>query len=828
MRIVARSFLRHLTRRRSLSILQLLGIACGVAAVMGMTLSAKAALTSFSQAVEFLRGKSTHLMERPAGPMDEAVLTDVMHDPAVDAFSPVIDRRILLKNGDSVRLLGIDPFLDRTLRPDLYRFPPEESGDDAERYRSFLFDERTVFVEAGLAGVLGTGPGKTLETSKGSLSVAGIFPNPSGEPLLLMDIAHTQTLFGLQGKIDRVDLIVNDEQAFRSRWEKGYLIQSNKQRKETLGAMLGAFRLNLEALSLLALFVGVFLIYNTAMFTVVSRTKEVGILRSLGARQREIVVAFLSQILLFGLMGGILGGAAGYFLSCFLTSVIGNTISSLYFFLRPSPLPWSWWIPAIGGLFGCCVSLLGSFFPLAELARVDPVSTLRGRTPQRGNRKKAWKAAVFGAASVAAGCILLYLSHVDVYVGFAGTFGILFGCSLFAGITLLALGPSIRFALRGVGGLPGKIAAGNIRQNLGRTGVAVAAFMVALSMSIGLSAMIGSFRESLKWWMDSQLTGDLYISTVSEIPVPESFYEELKTIPGIGGIDPYRNVQIIYRDKPVTVASIDASVLKRYTKFGWLSGGNENWDPVERGAVIISESFSRNFGANRGGTITLQGADGPVDLPVQAVFYDYTTEHGLIMMDRSTYLRIYGDHSISSLAVFLDPGSLAGREVIDAVKARARALGLPVFTRAQLHDNILGVFDKTFAVTRSMRIMAIIIAFFGIAGALMTLFIERSREFGIYRSLGFSTSQVAVMTLLEALGMGSVSFILSTVTGTALAVILIRVINLQSFNWTIFYYPAWQPYVMAGAVALAASVAAALYPIWKVCRTYPQMQIREE
>ena len=246
------------------------------------------------------------------------------------------------------------------------------------------------------------------------------------------------------------------------------------------------------------------------------------------------------------------------------------------------------------------------------------------------------------------------------------------------------------------------------------------------------------------------------------------------------------------------------------------------------GAVIISESFSRNFGVNAGGTVTLQGSNGPVDLPVQAVFYDYTTEHGLIMMDRSTYLNIYGDHTISSLAIFSDPANPLTQELIDEIKIRARERELPVVTRSQLHNNILAVFDKTFAVTRSMRILAIIIAFFGIAGALMTLFIERSREFGIYRALGFSTPQVAVMTLLEALGMGAVSFALSTVSGTVLAVILIKVINLHSFNWTIFYYPAWQPYALAGATALVASLAAALYPAWKVCRTYPQMQIREE
>ncbi len=127
-----------------------------------------------------------------------------------------------------------------------------------------------------------------------------------------------------------------------------------------------------------------------------------------------------------------------------------------------------------------------------------------------------------------------------------------------------------------------------------------------------------------------------------------------------------------------------------------------------------------------------------------------------------------------------------------------------------------------------MRVLTIVVAFFGIAGALLTLYMERQKEFGIYRALGFSTRQVADMTLMEGLGMGLVSFLLSTGVGTVLALLLIRVINLRSFNWTIFYYPSWEPYLLAGATAVLASLGAALYPIWKVYRTYPRMQIREE
>ncbi len=816
-------------KRRSLSVLQLMGIACGVAAAIGMALSAGSALSSFAKAVEFLRGKSTHVIARPAGPMDETAIKDLMVDPAVEAFSPVLDRQVRLESGHTVRLLGIDPFLDRVIRPQLeYTRSNRDRTRRQSQFVDFLQSERSVLVESGLAAQLGVRTGGAVPTPRGNLHVLGLFPNPSGEPLLLMDIAHAQDLFGLSGHIDRVDLILRDEPAFRARWSEGYRIQSHKQRKETFVAMLAAFRLNLEALSLLALFVGVFLIYNTSMFAVVSRRRDVGILRSLGTYRKEIVAAFLVEIMLFGIVGGAFGGALGYLLSRFLTNLLGDTITNLYFFLRPAAPAWSGWIVPAGAFLGCGASLLGGFLPLQELVRLDPVETLSGRTADRTTEKQMQHVALVGLCVIVLGIILLLMSFLHVYVGFAGIFVFLLGITLITGALLIFIGRPLKWFLYKLGGLPGKIAAGNIRQNLGRTSVAVSAFMIALALSIGLGAMIGSFRQSLLWWMNTQLRADLYISTVSDTHVPEEFYREISAIPGVTGVDPFRNVQVTYKDTQISITAIDASVLQRHTHFGWLRGGNENWDGVKRGAVIVSESFSRRFRIKEGHTVTLEGVNGPETLKVEAVFYDYTTEHGLIMMDRTTYLRIFNDRTINSLGIFIDPGNPNRQEIFEEVRRRAGLIGLPVLTQNQLQGNILTLFDSTFAVTRSMRIMAIIVAFFGISGALLTLFIERRRDFGIYRALGFSTFQIAVMTLLEGLAMGVVSFLFSTVTGTAVAIMLIKVINLRSFNWTIFYYPEWQPYFLTGAVALCASIGAALYPMWKVRRTYPQIQIREE
>jgi putative ABC transport system permease protein len=826
---VTRSFLNYTLRRRWLTALQLLGIAFGVAATVGIVLSSRAALTGFSRAVEFLKGKSTHAIERPAGPMDEDMLARLARDPAVDAFSPVIERSLRLAGGEAARLLGIDPLLDRVLRPELsYADFAAPNGGSLRDRLSFLLDDNEVLVESGLAQRLGLSRGDILKTARGDFEVAGIFPNPSGEPLVLMDIARAQALFGLAGRVDRVDLILNDGPGFVSRWKDGYVIQTSLMRRETLTHMLKAFDLNLQALSLLALFVGIFLIYNTAMFAVVSRKKDVGILRSLGATRSEIVAAFVTEVLLLGSSGGMLGGGLGFFLSRALTGEMGSTISNLYFFLRPSPPSWSISIVIFGTFLGGAVSVLGSLWPLSELVRLDPAQALTGRTADRKAGSSARKLAAFGLGLILLSLLVIGISSRRVYLGFAGSFGFLTGASLLTALALVILSPALKRTLGRLGGLPGKMAAGNIHLNLGRTSVAVAAFMVALSMSIGLSTMIGSFRHSVERWLDRQINADLYISSMDEMDVPLALYDDLRSVEGIEGIDTYRSVPVPYHGTSTFVSAVDASVLQKFAGFTFLQGGRENWDRVRAGGVIVSESFARRFGVKAGDTVTLNGVHGPARLAVAAVFYDYTSEHGVIMMDRAGYLRLFGDPTMDSLGIFVDPHNPRRRDILAEVTRRAEAWGLPVFLRDGLHANALRVFDSTFAVTLSMRALAIIVAFFGIAGAILTLFIERQREFGIYRALGFSTFQVAGITLLEGLAMGLLSFLLSLGVGTAMAVILIKVINLRSFNWTIFFHPAWTPYVLAAVTAVLASLGASVIPIVKAWRTYPQMQIREE
>jgi putative ABC transport system permease protein len=266
---------------------------------------------------------------------------------------------------------------------------------------------------------------------------------------------------------------------------------------------------------------------------------------------------------------------------------------------------------------------------LVELIRTDPVKALSGRVGSRENVRKARKSAVAGLYVLAASLILLIPRKAHIYVSFAGIFGFVVGVSLLTGVALIHLTPALKWTLYRLGNLPGKVAAGNIRQNLGRTGVAIAAFMVALSMSIGLGAMIGSFRQSLIWWMDTQIRAELYVGKLDEAEVPERFYENRNTRQECPSLP---NVQVMYGDA-LLCERVDASGPALYPV--WLEGGNENRTGQTRRGDHLGR-FLAPFPVQSGDTIVLQGIQGPADFRVGAIFYDYTTEHGLVMMDRST------------------------------------------------------------------------------------------------------------------------------------------------------------------------------------------------
>ena len=461
-------------------------------------------------------------------------------------------------------------------------------------------------------------------------------------------------------------------------------------------------------------------------------------------------------------------------------------------------------------LLGCGASLLGAFSPGRSWCGPTPSRLFSGRTASRGQKKgpesRSRRLGNTGSRLDPSFCLLLpYLFRVCQF------FALLIGASLLTGLILISSAPGAQAASLPSGGLAGKVAAGNIRQNLGRTAVAVAAFMVALSMSIGLSSMIGSFRQSLIWWMGTQLQADLYIGKIDEVEVPESFYEEMRTLPGIGRGRPVPKRSGHLPGTPIYITAVDASVLQRYARFGWLKGGNENWEPVKKGGVIISESFQRRFGVKAGDQVVLEGSRAPPSSGRRGLLRLHLGAR-VMMMDRSTYLNIFGDRTINNLGIFIDPGNPGGRSSLTEVARRAQDRGLPVYTQDQLRENILAVFDTPLPSPGPCGLMAIIVAFFGIAGALLTLFMERRREFGIYRALGILHAPGGPHDPPGRPRHGAGQFSPERRRGNGPGLAADQGDQSQEFQLDDFLLPVLGALLMAAVTAVLASLGAAVYP----------------
>ena len=821
MRFILKAFLSYIPRRRALSALLTLGVAFGVASAIGMEISSRQTLKSMERTVSFAGGTATHILRSTAGALDESILKELSSDRSVERFAPVIDKMVSLQAYGLLRVLGVDPFLEPPFRGWLY-----EGG--REDYLALFNGHSKLILDKKFAATIGVEKGGKIVTDRGEAIVANFFNVPSDQPMALMEISAAQKFFSIEGKINRVDLILNDPEGFIDRWGKRYSVMTAGENRAILKGMLASFQLNLKAISLLGLFIGIFLVYNTATFAVASRKKDAGILLALGAYRREVGLAFMSELVILGLLGGLIGSFVGYAFSLFLTEIVGTTVSNLYFFLAPEKPEWSWLYSLTGAALGLSTCLIAGARPVAQYVTIKPLEVLHGRAPEKDSRRNAL---YYGLAGVllAALAAILYLLELEGFFPGALVVTLLFISASFLAplITYYSMTAVRPFFMRNLG-VKGAVSVENLKRRLGRTSVAVAAFSVALAASIGMGLMITSFRSTLVWWLNSQLTGQIYIATAAELEIPEEFFERIKTIPNIDGVDPYTNVRVFIGGDFANISAVNPLVLKRFADFGWFEGDDESWDEVEAGKVIISESFYRRFNVSSGDEIPLNTPVGVARLRVAGIFYDYTSEHGVLMMSRGKYISLFGDHSIDSLGIFFDNDNKMKNLAISEIKALAESYRLPVQEKEGLHTDILSVFDSTFATTRSMQFLALIIASLGLLGSMLTMLIEKKKDLGIFRALGLGRGDIIAMTALEGIFVGAISIFISMFLGVLVSFVLINSINMQSFNWTIFFNLEARPFIEAFFACSVGTILSLVYPLWIVFRTYPNLQLRND
>ena len=839
-----RTGLRDLVRRPLHTGLMLLGVALGVSVVVAIDLANSAARRGFVRSAEAVAGRATHQVRGGSVGLPEEVYRRLRVDHGVRRSAPVVEGVVIATQlgRQPLRVLGIDPLSEAPFRGHLGE---GKLADPA--FAAFFTDPSAVLIGAAFAERHGLAPGSSLRVQAGdrreTLRVLGLVESADPESrrtldaLLLLDVGSAQRLLGMPGRISHVDLILADADVRSvARWlPPGARLVGASEQAETVAQLTAAFELNLVALSLLALVVGMFLVYNTVLFSVVQRRAVFGTLRTLGTTPGQLLRLILAETLLTAAAGALLGVGLGYVLGQSAVRLVTRTINDLYYVVSVGGAPLSLATAAKGVATGLGAALLAALGPALEAARVEPVTALRPSTFETRARRLVPALALVGLAVSLLGALGLALATRSLLASFAALFGVVLGLALVAPAFTVGLMRLLRPAASRLLGPIGRLATGTVARAVSRTGVAAAALMVAVSVTIGVSVMIASFRSTVANWLELTLQADIYVSAASPggarsgVSLSDDVAALVAAVPGVAGVETVRLVLVPSPLGEVRLAVTDGTRERNASLYRFSEGSpRDTWARVRDGAVLVSEPFAFRHGIPpHAGAVTLQTDRGVLPFPVAGIYYDYASEQGTVLMVREVYERYWDDRARSSVAAYVAPGHDPG-VVTDAVRRALGGRALQVVENRALRSAALRIFDRTFAVTEALRVLAVVVAFIGVWSALLALQVERTRELGTLLALGLLPRQLWGLTLVETGLIGLAAGLLSLPTGLALAVILIEVINVRSFGWTMQLELPPLVLVQALALSVLAALLAAVYPVLRLQRMSVAAALRHE
>ena len=853
---------RYLERHPLLVVLNVLSVALGVAVYLAIQIANHSANRSFAAGIDLVAGKA-HLEIR--GDVDETLWPLVARQPGVQAVTGLVEGKITFPDwpGEYLHVLGVDLFSGEAFRifgvgspgegPPLDRWMGQAGqlavGQAfAARHRLTVGDTFRILVNSEVKTA-------TVAALLDSRDAAGDLP----EDLAVMDIGWAQELFARQGRLSSLQIRLDDpSRAAAVAAQLNALLPPNlhaeppRQRSFQIEHMLSAFQLNLTALSMVSLLVGVFLVYNTIAASVARRRVEIGILRSLGTTRAEIRLLFLGEAMVFGVFGIVLGMAGGVALARLLTGAVAQTISSLYVLLSIDRM---WLNPAqfaIAALFGFATVLAGAWLPASDAAGVDPVDSLSlGAHPALAQARaphRAWLGV--GALVLGALCAWYALHGGRPPWSFVSAFFVLGGFAFFSPMATWIFGALAARAQRL--DLTWRLAADHLRQSIHRNSVTVAALAAAVAMSVALMVMIFSFRSSVDAWIHHGIVADLFIAPASnevigrEAAVPPAAIAWLRARPEVRGVDTLHELECTFEKTAPRAAaaahnSPDAAGQEGNVRLDVIQGeyrhnltflGGDDDGKMARvfhdRCVAVSEPLARKFHLRDGDHLWLVTPHGPAELEIAGVYSDYTRDQGAILIARDNFQRWWNDPRVESLAVYLRPGA-AAQPLADAFRAQFSQSGeFAIYSNRRLRQRILSVFDQTFAVTYVLRSVAVMVAIAGIFLSVTTLAAEREREIGVFRAVGASRAQVQRLLMTEAGMIGAVATLLGLASGLLLAMVLTWVVNPAFFGWTISLHLPWSSLLATPLWIIPAALLAAWHPAWRASRRPIAATVREE
>jgi putative ABC transport system permease protein len=830
----------------------IIGVGLGVAMIVAIDLANGAANRAFSLSTEAVAGKTTHqIVGGPSG-LDEDIYVALRQQLGYRLSAPIVEGYVVAEELDMqpMRLLGVDSFAESPFRN--YLDNDSTGFADNNGFTAFIVQPNTVLLSAVLANQYNLNVGDPIHIQAGgrrqTLQIVSVLKSDGKneqrglDGLLITDIGTAQEVLGKVGILDRIDLIISEGTQGEETLKRITAILPLGARVEqptdsAVEEMTAAFRLNLTALSMLALLVGMFLIYNTVVFSVVQQRSVLGSLRALGMTRSQIFSIILIEAGFLGVIGTALGLGLGYLLGRGAVQMVTTSINDLFFVVTVRRID----VPPLtllkGAVIGIVAALIAAALPAYEATNVRPASALR-----RSNIEERVRTTLNWVSGVGVGILLLgtalLIPEWHLIITFVGIFAIIIGISLLTPILTLGL----MRTLSGLSSVVGKsfsplirLAIRDITRSLSRTSVAIAALMVAVSVIVGVGLMIGSFRLTVERWLTDLLQADIFVSAPSLIsdqttfPLAHSVVEKLETFPGIAQIATSRLVDVRAGDLGIIqliALSMDIAGEKRHYKTA-VGDRTTTWKALEAGGLIINEPMSNRFKLGVGDEVTLLTDWGERRFPIVAVAYDFDVKSGALI-DDAVYRTYWNDVNLSSAALFVETGVDVDTKINELREAFAGEAELVIRSSRGLREHSLAIFDRSFSITVALQMLATLVAFIGILSALMSLQLERRREIGTLRAVGMTRRQLWRLTLVETGLMGTTAGILAMPTGFVLAVILIYIINLRSFGWTLQMYLQPVYFLQALTVALIAALLAGVYPAWRVGRMQPADALREE
>jgi len=841
--LLVRFSLRHWRRGPGQAALLVVILALGVAVYFSIRLANRAVLASFERFTEVISRETDFVISAPAGSLPETLLPElraalgtrpvhlipVLETTAVRARDDAIAE---LGSGESFRLVGLDLVGLQNLRE-------EDATPEPVRaeWAGGLGKPHAVFVSRALGVPPGGALRLVVDDRIVTLEIAGFIPQRGNEPaaprsLLIMDLPALQALAERRGQMDRVEFFIEAgplraerraaattliSDAAQGRW----LIATGTDRRASGALMTRAFRLNLTALSFIALAVGLYLIFQALDGAVLRRRQEIAILLSLGVEERTIGRAWLLESLLVGVLGGGLGALLGWGGAQFAVRAVGRTVNVLYFANSAESADLRWEEIGWAMLLAVLASLVAGWLPARTASRLPPAQLL-SRFQAAGPGSRVLRSGALVIALVGLGALAAALppwrleGGVRVALGgYVAALAWLFAGGLLSGHLLGWLGRLLRPC--GHHSAMARLATSQLAPPSGRHRLAAASLACAVAMTAGMAILVGSFERTMQRWIGATFQADLYVSSSgaenasSQNRLRAATWQRLAADPAVAATNVMHSADVTFPGGTAMLVGTDFRYARENGSVAWLGGAPEPW-PDAGDAAFVSEAFVERFGVRRGGALTVPTPAGPQTLRIAGVFADYGSERGTVVIERTRFLAWFRDDAARSVIVNLrDPAAA------ETVRTRwlAENPGVQVFTNAHLRTEVLRMFRQTFTITYALEGIGVAVAVLGLTLTLVSVLLDRHADLTTLRALGVTRGDIALSTALEGAATALAGLLAGLAASGLLGWLLIHVINKQTFGWTLLLaVPAPTLLLLSALVLLAALAAATAVGLW--------------